>query len=168
MRELTQQYPYFASAWALYAKHLHDQNDLRYTTALAHASLLANDRERLKKMIESTFVGTTDAYTLPETEGAPVQLQHQELIDAFLQNKPQQRKVLTDDTEAEQLTYQPAEQQQANDSVLTETLANIYVKQKRYDKALAIFEKLNLKYPEKSTYFASRIKEIQELIKNYT
>lgn len=51
-----------------------------------------------------------------------------------------------------------------NDDILTETLAEIYVKQKLYNKAINIFEKLGLKYPEKSIYFANRIAELKELI----
>ena len=48
---------------------------------------------------------------------------------------------------------------------LTETLARIYIKQGYYSKALDIYEKLSLKYPEKSSYFASQILEVKELIK---
>ena len=50
-----------------------------------------------------------------------------------------------------------------NEEVVTETLAVIYLQQKKYDKALNAFQKLSLKYPEKSVYFASRIKEIESL-----
>jgi hypothetical protein len=35
------------------------------------------------------------------------------------------------------------------DSFLTESLAKIYIKQKKYSKALEIIKKLSLKYPEK-------------------
>ena len=52
---------------------------------------------------------------------------------------------------------------QENEEIITETLANIYLQQKNYKKALDAFEKLSLKYPEKSVYFASRIKEIEEI-----
>ncbi|MDO4461437.1 MAG: tetratricopeptide repeat protein [Bacteroidia bacterium] len=48
-----------------------------------------------------------------------------------------------------------------NDDILTETLAKIYIKQQQYDKAIDIFRKLGLKYPEKSSYFASRINELE-------
>lgn len=48
----------------------------------------------------------------------------------------------------------------------TETMANIYVKQGLYKKAVATYEKLSLKYPEKIIYFASRINEIKELLNN--
>ena len=53
-----------------------------------------------------------------------------------------------------------------DDSYFTETLAKIYVKQHRYDKALEIIKKLSLKYPKKSTYFASQIGLLEDLIIN--
>lgn len=52
-----------------------------------------------------------------------------------------------------------------NEDLLTETLASIYIKQKHFHKAINIFEKLRLKYPEKNTYFATRISELEKLSK---
>ncbi len=46
----------------------------------------------------------------------------------------------------------------------TETLAEIMVRQGKNQKAVEIYEQLILKYPEKSTYFASQIEKLQKQI----
>jgi hypothetical protein len=48
---------------------------------------------------------------------------------------------------------------------VTETLARIYISQEYYSKAIDIYEKLSLKFPEKSSYFASQIEKVKEYIK---
>lgn len=47
-------------------------------------------------------------------------------------------------------------------SVVSETLANIYFEQEKYELAKQAYEALSLKYPEKSVYFAARLKETNE------
>ena len=54
----------------------------------------------------------------------------------------------------------------SDENYFTETLAKIYVKQQRYDKALEIIKKLNLKYPKKNAYFADQIRFLEKLIIN--
>ncbi len=51
---------------------------------------------------------------------------------------------------------------QRDDNTITETLAKILELQKHYDKAIEAYEKLSLKYPEKSSYFATRILELKK------
>ncbi|OEJ99227.1 hypothetical protein A8C32_08640 [Flavivirga aquatica] len=49
------------------------------------------------------------------------------------------------------------------ESLMTETLARIYVEQKNYKKAIQSYKVLSLKYPEKSGLFANQIKAIEQL-----
>ena len=53
-----------------------------------------------------------------------------------------------------------------NSSLMTETLARVYLEQKKYQKAIQAYEILILKYPEKSSFFADRISDIQILQQN--
>lgn len=47
---------------------------------------------------------------------------------------------------------------------LTESLAKVYVKQHKYEQALAIFSQLNLNYPKKNCYFADQIRYLEKVI----
>jgi hypothetical protein len=51
-----------------------------------------------------------------------------------------------------------------SDEFITETLARIYLKQGHYQKAIDAFNRLSLKFPEKSVYFAEQIEEIKKLL----
>ncbi len=53
-----------------------------------------------------------------------------------------------------------------HEAFLTESLAKIYIKQKKYAKALEIIKKLSLKYPEKNVYFADQIRYLEKIIIN--
>ncbi|WP_430400162.1 tetratricopeptide repeat protein [Flavobacterium sp.] len=50
--------------------------------------------------------------------------------------------------------------------LMTETLAKVYLEQKKFNKAIQAYEILILKYPEKSSFFADRIKKIKDLQQN--
>jgi len=47
--------------------------------------------------------------------------------------------------------------------LMTATLAKVYLEQKKYKKAIQAYKILSLKYPEKSSFFADRIKAVEKI-----
>lgn len=86
-----------------------------------------------------------------------------DLIEQFIQSKPKINPASTEEN-----TDISVESATENESLMTETLARVYLEQKKYDKAIQAFKILSLKYPEKSSFFADRIKAIKFLQKNNT
>lgn len=60
----------------------------------------------------------------------------------------------------------PAHAPGAFDSSLSESLAKIYIRQKRYDKAFEIIHTLSLNNPKKSSYFADQLRFLRKLMLN--
>ncbi len=97
-----------------------------------------------------------------EQEDAP-QLKGHDLIDTFLQ----QEKGRIQLSELPEETPDESEQDDDTDEeYFTETLARIYIKQGRYQKALDIINRLSAKYPKKNAYFADQIRFLEKLIIN--
>lgn len=88
----------------------------------------------------------------------------QDLIDNFINNE--NGKIELKD-EPEYLPDLDAnEKKEGDEKYFTETLAQIYIKQGRYSKALEIIKRLNLNYPKKNAYFADQIRFLEKLIIN--
>lgn len=81
-----------------------------------------------------------------------------QLIDRFLKDEPRIRVKKDLPTKQEDLS---APSTNENPQIATETLAIVYLKQGKKDKALDIYEKLCLKFPQKSSYFAKKILQIK-------
>ena len=57
---------------------------------------------------------------------------------------------------------------QNDDSMLSESLAKMYIARHKYSQALEIIKRLSLNYPEKSIYFADQIRFLTKLVLNET
>lgn len=88
-----------------------------------------------------------------------------ELLDSFVEKLPEIKQKSRHATRGEMpaINWDLVNQEQ-EDSLVTETLAKVYLLQKHYTKAIKAFEILKLKYPEKSSFFADQISEIRKLI----
>ena len=80
------------------------------------------------------------------------------IIDRFLKANPK----IPPGGKNESNNYSLEEDFYSNE-LMTETLAKVLVKQKKYKKAIGAYKILSLKYPEKNVFFAGKIQEIRKL-----
>ncbi|PCH77544.1 MAG: hypothetical protein COB98_03050 [Flavobacteriaceae bacterium] len=84
------------------------------------------------------------------------------LIDKFIASKPKIPRIGKSDSKQVKIHKEAP----SNDRLMTETLAKVYLEQEKYGSAIKAYRILSLKYPEKSSFFADRIKAIKYLQKN--
>ena len=95
-----------------------------------------------------------------EVQAEPT-MKGQSLIDDFIEKEGGKIKL------KDEIDYMPEEgENEPEEGIFTETLAKIYIKQGRFDKALEIIQRLNLLYPKKNAYFADQIRFLEKLILN--
>ena len=82
-----------------------------------------------------------------------------ELFDSFFEKK-KILKVTKEDSNKDDLSQKSLT---PTDELMTETLAKVFVKQKKFENALQAYQILSLKYPEKNSFFADQIKKIKRL-----
>ena len=97
------------------------------------------------------------------------------LLDAFIAGEhhnaavpsdPGSRPVAEAVVEKEPEPSQPRPAKAPAGSLLSESLAKIFIKQRNYRRAYEIISSLNLNYPEKSIYFADQLRFLSRLIAN--
>jgi hypothetical protein len=193
IKDITRTYPYFQAAKALYLKSLKAVSSIDYNQELKYTAAQTIDRTVLFDLITSESftvsentnsnnelgedpipfkagdeysfsewlkLGSSSSkkerYTIQESKSSS------SLIDIFLKGNPKMPKV-------EKSSSSPAINL-INDSniegLMTETLAKVYLAQKKYENALVAYRILSLKNPEKSSFFADQITKIEQLQKN--
>ena len=126
--------------------------------------------EEVEEKLEPTELSLSEwlEYSSTEKQEAKPKLKKQkpkpsqsniELIDHFLTQQTDAPKKRTEFFNPQKVA---AKSQLEDFTVVSETLAIIYAQQEKYELAIQAYQALSLKYPEKSVYFAARLKEIAE------
>ena len=196
LESLVKKYPYFTVAQVLLAVAMGRADDSRATEQLRLAAAMAPNRNALRRLfsqLPDEFVETEDDidqemaqleekkknldelmaiinYKIAELERkktapkkAEKKLSKAEIIDKFIAENPSISR-------PKQEFFNPISAAQESvidqENIVSETLATIYEKQGYFEKAISIYEKLKLKYPEKSIIFAGRINTLKEKLNN--
>ena len=82
-----------------------------------------------------------------------------DLITRFIEKNPRIETKEDKDNETIDISEDSIKE---DSNLLSETLIKVYIKQGLFEKAIESYKKLSLKYPEKSAYFASQIKILED------
>ncbi len=117
----------------------------------------SNTIEELKKIIEQRIREIEEKNKTKEKPAKPVNKKKKfQLIDEFIAKQPTISR-------PKAKFYDPLETAKESvvekEDIVSETLAKIYMDQGYFEKAIKMYEKLILKFPEKSSYFAALIEK---------
>lgn len=191
--DILKDFPYYQTAQLLITKGLLNTDSVRYNKQLKKAAAYSLDRKQLFKLVTFNKVAQKSVQIVSEniesnlTIGQPLDFDKDEeysfsewlalskikkidrttkpnaklIIDDFIDkkiriSKPQKSTFFKPIDVAKESLIE-------NESLVTPTLAKVYLEQGHYNKAISAYTKLCLKYPEKNSLFAKQIKLIIKL-----
>ena len=169
LKKILNSYPYFQFVSAYLLKTLKIQGKESFNELLPKTALLSNNRKLLSDwLISSQEIVTPENSKMEKysfldwfdiiNDEVPKVEKKLDLIDQFIKNSPKIEFSNDEKTETQIMI-----DTKIKDQLITETLAKIYVSQKKFNKAIKAYDILSLKYPKKSSFFADQIVYIKKL-----
>ena len=161
-------YPFFQSASAYFLKTLKVQKKDSFNELLPKTAILTHNRSILRNWIYEKQESKTDQKfdkiekysfldwfdVINENES---NLDYKiNLIDNFIKNSP---KININKEYNSDIEIIP--ESKIKDDLITETLAKIYINQKKYNKAIKAYNILGLKYPKKVVSLQTKLKGLK-------
>ena len=189
LRDLAERYPFCSSIQVLYTLLLYSGNDHEFTQQLKKSAAYATSRKKLKELLDAYHVPEAPVPVQPEpssilnppsseievpassipaspTGGQQPATSNQQpesslskeaIIEKFIREEPRisppRVSFFTPSESAIRSSTDDAE-------IVSETLARLYFEQGNITKAIQVYEKLCLLFPEKSSYFATQIEKL--------
>jgi len=178
IKKIIKQYPFFQTARIIELIGLKKYDHLSFNKALKNCAIYSTNRSILYDIIEcqenninSHKIENIKILSSEKTKNSfidwlniskPVSENiNESLISNFLKINPKisSNKIKSNENLANDFKLSKKE-------YMTETLAKVYFKQKKYSEAIKAYEILCLKYPEKISLFADQIKTIKNSFQN--
>ena len=113
----------------------------------------------VKQVEESNIIEEINSYREPDLSENPTR---EEVRKRFLRIEPPETPNSETETESAEIETVIKRSATSDFKIVTETRAQIYLKQGNKDKALQIYRQLLADNPKKSVYFADRIRELEQ------
>ncbi len=179
LESLVREYSWFHPGWVLYIRNLKNLEDPEFASLLPQVALRVTDRRWLRDFLENEPLQESRenfhagaSYAVPDYQTGvagddskmmPVNPEKKRLIDNFLLGGGDFKTLSNIEFKSSQVDL--AEKAgSVSDGIITETFAQLLVSQEKYSEAVQAFEKLSLRFPEKSIYFATRIEDIKKIM----
>ena len=175
IRKIIKNYPYLMSAKLLELQILKKTNNKGFKNALSNCAIqtsyrnilyeyLENINEKVENYKKIDTINKKTSYSflqwleLIDTENKYQIPTKFDRIDNSIENNSKIKNIKSFDSE----NSLEIDNGFSKSEIMTETLAHLYWKQKKYKEAKKAFKILSLKYPEKSSLFADHIKKIKQ------